>query len=251
MRINRFLASAGYGSRRACEDLIRLGAVAINGRVVTKLSAAVDPENDMVTVRGRIARRSGPCRVLVLNKPTGVLSTVTDTHNRDTVIDIAREHGFRERLFPVGRLDLDTSGILILTNDGDLSYRLTHPRFKIEKTYRVAVEGAVSDETIARIESGVEFGTYRTRPCRVEIIGRTDSRTICTVHLQEGRKRQIRRMFAQSGHRVTALERTALGDLSFADLPPGAIRPLTPREERRLRELAGLPEKGEGQSKCH
>jgi 23S rRNA pseudouridine2605 synthase len=251
MRINRYLAAAGFGSRRACEALIRRGAVSVNGAVVETLAATVDTEADAVAVDGHAVPAAAPTRVLVLNKPTGVLSTVADAHNRKTVMDIAREHGFAQRLFPVGRLDLDTSGILILTNDGGLSYRLTHPRFKIEKTYRVAVKGEIGEEAVAAIVSGVDLDGYRTKPCRVEVLERSGGATVLRVHLREGRKRQIRRMFALHGHPVTTLERTALGDLTFDDLAPGRMRALTVREERRLRELAGLQQEGEDRSSCH
>jgi 23S rRNA pseudouridine2605 synthase/16S rRNA pseudouridine516 synthase len=245
VRINRWLASAGVGSRRKCDDLIRAGLVSVNGETMARLGAVVDPERDTVTVEGRVVGRPGAAVAIVLNKPAGVLSTVTDSFRRKTVIDLAREQGFSERLFPVGRLDLDTSGILLLTNDGDLAYRLTHPRFKIEKTYRLTVEGSVGDDTIEAIASGVDLGGYRTKPCVVKLIGRRGGKTTLEVRLMEGRKRQIRRMFAAFGHRTIDLARTALGDLRFNDVAPGAMRLLTEREERRLRELAGLTAAGE------
>lgn len=245
VRINRYLAGVGYGSRRACEELIRRGAVRVNGAVLTKLAASIDPESDAVTVDGRPVAPPARRLVLVLNKPAGVMSTVIDTHGRRTVVDIAREQGHRERLYPVGRLDLDTSGILILTNDGDLAYRLTHPRFKIEKRYRVVVAGSVALETMRSIAAGVDLDGYRTKPCRVSLVSRDRGTTTMDVFLKEGRKRQIRRMFARFGHPVVSLERTALGDLTFEDLAPGAVRALAGAEERRLRELAGLATEGE------
>jgi 23S rRNA pseudouridine2605 synthase len=240
VRINRWLASAGVASRRKCDELVRAGLVSVNGRTLTQLGALVDPERDAVAVEGRLVARPHAAVALVLHKPAGVLSTVTDSYHRKTVIDLAREHGFSERLFPVGRLDLDTSGILLLTNDGDLAYRLTHPRFKIEKTYRLTVEGSVGDDAIEAISSGVDLGGYRTKPCAVTLVARSSGRTTLEVRLTEGRKRQIRRMFAAFGHRTIELARTALGDLRFEDLAPGAMRLLSEREERRLRELAGL-----------
>jgi 23S rRNA pseudouridine2605 synthase len=245
VRINRWLASAGVGSRRKCDDLIRAGFVSVNGETLTHLGVLVDPDLDSIAVEGRVVARANVPVVIVLNKPAGVLSTAADSFNRRTVIDLAREHGFSERLFPVGRLDLDTSGLLLLTNDGDLAYRLTHPRFKIEKTYRLIVEGSVKDMTIAAIESGVEIDEYRTKPCTVTIVGRRPGATTLEVRLTEGRKRQIRRMFALFGHRTIELARTALGDLRFEDVAPGAMRLLSEREERRLRELAGLTREGE------
>jgi 23S rRNA pseudouridine2605 synthase len=245
VRINRWLASAGIGSRRKCDELIRAGLVSINGETLTRLGALVDPDIDSIAVEGRVIARADAPMILVLNKPAGVLSTVADSFNRRTVIDLARENGFIERLYPVGRLDLDTSGILLLTNDGDLAYRLTHPRFKIEKTYRLTVEGTVGEDTIAGIESGVELDGYRTKPCKAAIVGGDRGATTLEVRLTEGRKRQIRRMFALFGHRTLELARTALGDLCFEDLVPGAMRLLSEREERRLRELAGLTREGE------
>jgi 23S rRNA pseudouridine2605 synthase len=245
VRINRWLASAGIGSRRKCDELIRAGLVSVNGETLTRLGALVDPRLDSIAVEGRVIARADAPVVLVINKPLGVLSTVTDSFNRRTVIDLARESGFLERLYPVGRLDLDTSGILLLTNDGDLAYRLTHPRFKIEKTYRLTVDGTVGRDTIAAIESGVELDGYRTKPCAAAIVGRGRESTTLEVRLTEGRKRQIRRMFALFGHQTIELARTALGDLRFEDLAPGAMRPLSEGEERRLRELAGLTRKGE------
>jgi 23S rRNA pseudouridine2605 synthase len=240
VRINRFLAAAGFGSRRKCEELIREGLVSVNGKKLTTLASIVDPETDAIIVDGKPASKTNAIRVLVLNKPVGVLSTVSDSFKRKTVIDIAREHGYTERLFPVGRLDLNTSGILILTNDGDLAYRLAHPRYKVEKTYHVTIEGAIAEETVRRIAAGIDLDGYTTRPCEITILEREDGRTELSVRLHEGRKRQIRRMFASFGHTVIDLERTALGDLAFNDLAPGAMRPLSAREERRLRELTGL-----------
>jgi 23S rRNA pseudouridine2605 synthase len=244
VRINRWLASAGIGSRRKCDDLIRAGRVSVNGRTLEGPGALVDPEGDSIAVDGRVIERRDAPMVLVLNKPVGVLSTVTDSFNRPTVVDLARRHGFSERLFPIGRLDLDTSGILLLTNDGDLAYRLTHPRYKIEKTYRLVVEGKVGEDTIAAIRSGVDLGGYRTRPCAAAIVETGRGTTTLEVRLTEGRKRQIRRMFALFGHRTIELARTALGDLRFEDCAPGAMRLLSEHEERRLRELAGLARKG-------
>ena len=245
IRINRWLASAGVGSRRKCDEMIRAGLVSINGETLERPGALVDPDLDSIAVKGRVVARAGARMVFVLNKPVGVLSTVTDSFDRKTVIDLARQHGFSERLFPIGRLDLDTSGILLLTNDGDLAYRLTHPRFKIEKTYRLIVDGDVGPDTIVAIESGVELGGYRTRRCAVAIVGRGSGTTTLEVRLTEGRKRQIRRMFALFGHRTLELARTALGDLRFEDCAPGTMRLLSKNEERRIRELAGLIREGE------
>ena len=240
MRINRYLAAAGFGSRRACDELIRNGAVRINGEKVPSLSVLVDPDEDRVTVNGAAVEGIEPPVLLVLNKPTGVMSTVVDTHGRRTVVDIAREAGYGERLFPVGRLDLDTSGIIIVTNDGDLAYRLTHPRYKVEKTYEVVVQGVVEGETVDRLTEGVDIDGFTTQPCKIRVIRIARNRTKLEIRLKEGRKRQIRRMFRLCGHAVVELSRIAVGDLVFDDLGTGDIRPLTDKEEKRLRELSGL-----------
>ncbi len=240
IRINRFLACSGLGSRRKCEELIRRGTVTLNGVIVERLSIEVDPETDEVKVDGQRVAPSSKSIVLVINKPAGVLSTVTDSHGRRTVIDIAGEQGYRDRLFPVGRLDLDTTGILILTNDGNLAYRLTHPGFKVEKTYHVSVENEVTDKSVTALESGIRKGSFETQPCKVRILKRRKNRTELEVVLKEGKKRQVRRMFAILGYRVAALHRKALGNLEFNDLNIGDIRPLTVKEENRLRELTGL-----------
>jgi len=240
VRINRYLAAAGFGSRRACDELIRSGDVRINGEKVASLSIQVDPDRDRVTVNGVEVEGAEPAVLLALNKPAGVMSTAVDTHGRRTVVDIARGAGYAERLFPVGRLDLDTSGIIIITNDGDLAYRLTHPRYKVEKTYEAVVEGVVDDETVGMLAGGVDFGAFTTQPCTISVLRRHRDSTKLEIRLKEGRKRQIRRMFRQYGHDVVELRRIAVGDLTFDDLETGEIRPLTDEEEKRLRELSGL-----------
>ena len=239
-RINRFLASAGIGSRRKCEDLIREGRVRINGETVSELARFIDTDSDIVTLDGKRVDEVVGRVILVINKPFGVLSTVSDDRGRNTVLSMARETGFEGRLFPVGRLDMDTTGILLLTNDGDLAYRLTHPRYKIEKRYVVTVEGHIEDRTVEAVGSGIDLGDYVTRPCRVVVTGRSESTSTLEITLKEGKKRQIKRMFAETGHRVLELKRVALGDLEFRDLKEGDIRKLTEEEELRLREQTGL-----------
>lgn len=212
----------------------------VNGTPIAKLSMKIDPATDRVKVEGREVRRPEESRLLVLNKPIGVISTASDTHARKTVIDIARENGFGERLFPVGRLDRNTSGIILITNNGDLAYRLTHPKYKIEKVYEVEVEGRVSDRTAEKISKGIDTGDYVTKPCSVAIIEREGARSKLEIRLKEGRKRQIRRMLAICGHKVKTLHRRSLGDLEFEDLEIGEMRPLHEDEVARLRELSGL-----------
>jgi len=240
MRINRFLASAGFGSRRKCEDLVRAGSVSINGMVNVNLAATVDGESDVVTVDGTRAVPRGNTRIFVLNKPAGVLCTVSDEKKRKTVLDVAAEKGYGRRLFPVGRLDMYTSGIILLTDDGDLTYRLTHPRYKIDKVYIVKVAGEVSDSEIARIASGIDLDGEKTGPCAIAVLKRNKSETIAEVVLREGRNRQIRRSFMEIGHKVRRLHRKALGELEFKDLAEGDMRPLSALEEKILRRQTGL-----------
>jgi 23S rRNA pseudouridine2605 synthase len=240
VRINRYLAQAGLGSRRKCEKLVRSGVVSVNGERVEELTFTVDPERDSVSVEGEPIDGLEKRIMLVLNKPAGVISAVTDSFNRRTVIDIARDNGYRERLFPVGRLDMDTTGILILTNDGEVANRLMHPRYKVEKTYLVTVEGSVSGKTVARISGGIEKGAFRTAPCRVQVVRRSDDRTDLAVTLKEGKKRQVKKMFELFGHRVIRLHRSAIGGMTFEDCAVGDIRGLRREERRQLRALIGL-----------
>lgn len=240
MRINRFLAASGLGSRRKVEDLIRKGSVFVNGVRIEEFAVNIDPDSDSVIVDGLKVEMTSETTVLVLNKPVGVLSTVKDDFGRKTVINLAYESGYRKRLFPVGRLDMDTSGIILLTDDGELSYRLTHPGYKIDKTYEVLVRGEVSKETAGKIASGVKLEDYITQRCSVRIIRIENGETKLEVILREGRNRQVRKMFAEFGYKVKALHRRALGDLSFEDVGPGKIRPLTSSEKDRLKKQTGL-----------
>jgi len=239
-RINRFLASAGLGSRRKCEDLVRNGAVSVNGNEVVDLSVKVDVDKDVVTVGGKRVMPPGKTRIFVLNKPAGVLCSVSDDRNRRTVIDFAVEKGCDKRLFPIGRLDMYTSGIILLTDDGELSYRLTHPRFKIDKIYVVVVGGEVADADIDKIASGIDLDGQMTQPCRIVLLERNSGESIMEVTLREGKNRQIRRSFMKFGYKVKSLHRKALGELEFRDLAEGDIRALTAEEEEILRRQTGL-----------
>jgi pseudouridine synthase len=240
MRINRFLASVGLGSRRKCEKLIREGRVEINGERVSEFARFIDTDSDLVTVDGKAVETERELVVLVINKPPGILSAVSDDRGRKTVVDLAREMGYGGKLYPVGRLDMNTTGLLILTNDGELAYRLTHPRYKIEKRYIVTIEGWISDDSIESIRSGVDLGGILNIKKKMQVLERKEDKSILEIRLREGKKRQIRRMFAESGYRVVELRRNALGDLEFGDLETGGIRPLTSEEEKRLRKLTGL-----------
>jgi 23S rRNA pseudouridine2605 synthase len=227
MRLAKFLAHAGVASRRAAEGLIAEGRVSVAGDTVTDPARDVD-ESSEVAVDGR-AVQPEPREVYALNKPRGVVSTARDTHGRPTVVQLVRS---RRRLYPVGRLDADSSGLILLTNDGELAQRLTHPRYGVDKIYRARVRPArVSPRALAALREGVELEDGRTAPTRV----RQPAPGILEITLREGRKRQVRRMAEAVGHRVVELERVAFGPLGLRGLESGQSRRLKPAEVERLR----------------
>lgn len=243
MRLARFLAHAGVASRRPAELLIAAGRVSVGGEVVTDPARDVD-ERSGVAVDG-LPVAPEPREVHVLNKPAGVVSTARDTHERRTVVDLVSSE---RRLYPVGRLDADTTGLILLTNDGELAERLTHPRFEVDKVYRARVEPApVPDRALRALRGGVDLDDGRTAPARVSLV----ASGLLEITIHEGRKRQVRRMCEAVGHRVLALERIAFGPLRLGDLTPGESRRLTPAEVERLRQApstrgAASPGRGRG-----
>ncbi|HEX8122163.1 MAG TPA: pseudouridine synthase [Solirubrobacteraceae bacterium] len=232
MRLAKYLAHAGVASRRAAEEIVRAGRVTVAGEVVTDPARDVDG-SDAVTVDGRAIHGAEERVVWAVNKPRGVVSTARDTHGRPTVIDLVDADG--ARLYPVGRLDADSTGLLLLTNDGELAHALTHPSFEVPKTYRVRVTPApVSDRAVRRLREGVVLEDGPTAPARVGRNGRDELEI--TIH--EGRNRQVKRMCDAVGHRVVALERIAFGPLRLGELAPGRARRLTGSELDRLRRPA-------------
>lgn len=230
MRLARYLAHAGVASRRAAEELVRAGRVTVAGETVTDPARDVD-ETSGVAFDGEAVRPETHV-VYALNKPAGVVSTARDTHGRPTVTGLVPGE---RRLYPVGRLDADTTGLILLTNDGDLANRLTHPRYGVEKTYVATVEPAsVSQVALRRLREGVTLEDGRTAPARARSAGA--GRIELTI--REGKKRQVRRMCEAVGHRVVALERVAFGPLRLGDLRPGAHRRLSKAEVERLRKAA-------------
>ncbi|HEY3970947.1 MAG TPA: pseudouridine synthase [Solirubrobacteraceae bacterium] len=229
MRLAKYLAHAGVASRRAAETMIAEGRVTVAGQVVLDPARDVD-ERSSLTVDGSSV--SGPEQLVVyaLNKPLGVLSTAQDTHGRPTVVSLVSEE--TRRLYPVGRLDADSSGLILLTNDGALAQRLTHPSFEVPKTYRVHVAGGpVGESTLAKLRAGVRLEDGMTAPAQVQRAGQG----VLEVTIREGRNRQVRRMCEALGHRVIALERIAFGRLKLGELAPGASRRLGEGELARLR----------------
>ena len=230
MRLNRFLAAAGIGSRRHCDELIAAGRVTINGKVCTNFSAQPGAR-DHVKVDGRLVR-AAPALTVMLHKPAGFVSTRKDEHARGTVFDLLPQKF--SRLFNIGRLDAQTEGLLLLTNDGDLAQALTHPRYETDKEYEVTLDQPWDPALAAKLLQGIFLDGQRARIARLHSISATRLRVV----LQQGINRQIRRMFEAVGYRVKHLVRVRLGNLRLADLPCGHWRPLTKRE---LRSLEGRP----------
>ena len=229
-RLQKVLARAGFGSRRVCEDLIEDGSVTVNGEVA-ELGRRVDLEHDRVEVDGvPVSIREGLVHYL-LNKPAGVVTTAADTHGRPTVVEYVPTE---PRVFPVGRLDADTEGLLLLTNDGDLTHRLTHPSFGVEKEYLAHVEGNPSARALGRLRSGIELDDGLTAPAKAVAV----SPGVVRITIHEGRNRQVRRMLDAVGHPVVRLVRIRIGPLADRRLKPGEWRALTPAEVRALEEVA-------------
>ena len=230
MRLNQFLARAGVASRRGADELIRDGRVTVNG-VPGALHSAVGGQ-DVVQLDGRIVTVQ-PLAHLLLHKPAGVVTTARDPQGRPTVLSLVPSE---PRVVPVGRLDVDTTGVLLLTNDGQLAHRLAHPRYLVEKTYVADVEGRPSPAVVRQLARGVQLGDGRTAPADVRLLG--PSRIELVLH--EGRNRQVRRMCEAVGHPVRRLRRTAYAGLEHGGLAPGESRPLTGAEVAELRRLVGL-----------
>jgi pseudouridine synthase len=235
-RLQKLIAAAGLASRREAETWIREGRVQVNGRVVRELGTRADPERDTIRVDGRRLGRPERPVALLLNKPRGYLSTCSDPGKRPTVLDLVR--GVRARLYPVGRLDFQSEGLLILTNDGELALAVTHPRNRCRKVYRVKVRGNPADETLARAARGVVLQGRKTLPAEVRRI-RSENNTWLEITLSEGRKNQIREVFLRLGHPVLKLKRIAIGGIGDRGLAPGTWRELTPEEIRRLKGRRG------------
>lgn len=232
MRLAKFLAHAGVASRRASEALIAAGRVSVGGQIVTDPARDVD-EHSAVALDGRAIRGPEPRVLFALNKPVGVVSSARDTHGRPTVLELVPAAGLR--LYPVGRLDIDTSGLILLTNDGELANRLTHPRFQVPKTYIATVRGGpIGGDALAALREGVRLEDGPTAPARVRRLGPRE----IELTIREGRNRQVRRMCLAVGHPVMELRRTRFGPLALEDLAPGSYRRLPETALERLRELS-------------
>ena len=244
-RLNRFLARAGVASRRGADELIAAGSVLVNGERPPPSGVLVDPDKDIVTIDGRIIKPRTKHRYLMLNKPVGVITTAKDEAARTTVLDAVGEEGLAgHRLFPVGRLDADTSGLLVLTDDGDLAFRLTHPRYKVAKEYIAVVAGSPSASDLESMRAGVQLEDGKTQPAEVEVVGFDPAagtgRTEVRVVIREGRHRQVRRMLQAVGHKVQSLRRIGFGPLKLGRLKVGDWRVLGEGEIEALRRAVGV-----------
>ena len=225
-------------SRRAAEKLIAEGRVTINGETVREMGTKADPASDDIRVDGRRVKSAARPRYILLYKPAGYVTTRSDPERRPTVIDLLG--GVKEYVYPVGRLDYDTEGLLLLTNDGDLASKLTHPRHGVERTYEAHVKGMPDDEAIERLRRGIALDGRRTLPADVSLLNkrRGDGRGVLVITIREGRNRQVRRMLEAVRHPVRKLIRVGIGPLSDRGLKPGTWRELTPQELRMLRQTA-------------
>jgi 23S rRNA pseudouridine2605 synthase len=241
-RLQKVLAAAGVGSRRECEEIILDARVSVNGQTVSALPVLVDPEHDAIVVDGRRLRTERKVYYL-LHKPKGVHCTNYDPAGRVRACDLLR--GVSERVFPVGRLDADSTGLLLMTNDGELAQRLAHPRYSVPKTYRAHVSGHITGEEIDRLKKGIWLAEGKAQISAGRIIHTGRNGSVVEITLREGKNREIRRVLARLGHNVRRLMRIKIGPLSLRGLPPGGYRPLKPGELALLRRYSTEPEKND------
>ena len=233
-RLQKLIAQAGVCSRRAAEEIISAGRVSVDGKIVRELGAKADPLRNKIRVDGKLLRFDTEKIYLLLNKPRGYVSTVHDDRGRRTVLNLLGEN-FSERVWPVGRLDLNSEGLLLLTNDGDLTNALIHPRFEVEKTYRVKISGVVTEEKLDRLRAGIELDDGLTAPAEIFLL----EENLVEVTIHEGRNRQVRRMFAAIGCDVKRLRRVKFAGLTLKNLRVGKFRALTADEVTMLKNFVG------------
>jgi 23S rRNA pseudouridine2605 synthase len=233
IRLQKYLADCGIASRRKCEEYILDGKVKVNKEIVTTLGTKIDIEKDEVEYNDKVVQVKTENVYILLNKPIGYVTTVEDQFNRDTVLDLIKTN---KRLVPVGRLDMYTSGALILTNDGNFVYKVTHPKHEIEKTYNVTVKGKVNDEEVQKLRDGVDIGGYTTRKAKVKILKIDEEKNISRlqISIHEGKNRQVRKMCEAIGKGVIALHRSRIGNIDVKDVPLGQWRYLEKHEVEEL-----------------
>jgi 23S rRNA pseudouridine2605 synthase len=236
-RLQKILAQAGVASRRKCEELILAGKVEVNGELVTTLGTKVDPDQDIITVSGRAIRSENKIYIM-FNKPKGVITSASDNKGRKVVTDYLK--GINERVYPVGRLDYDTEGLLLLTNDGEFANLLTHPKHHVPKTYHATVKGVPHGSALDKLKSGIQLEDGMTAPAEVEYkdIDEVNKESVISITIHEGRNRQVRRMFEAISHPVIRLKRISFGDIMLQNLKRGSYRHLTKDEINHLQQIA-------------
>lgn len=233
IRLQKFLANCGIASRRKCEELILQGEISVNGDVVQELGKKVNPKLDKIMYRGKEIHDNNKLVYILLNKPIGYVTTSKDQFNRETVLDLVK---INERVVPVGRLDMYTSGALILTNDGDFVYKVTHPKHEITKTYTVTLKGIIENDAIEKLRNGVDIDNYITKPAKVRILKTDIEKNISRIEIiiHEGKNRQVRKMCEAVGSKVIALHRSKIGDIGVKDLEIGKWRFLEDYEINKM-----------------
>lgn len=244
VRLQKFLANAGVASRRSAEKMIADGRVSVNGETVREMVVQIDENYDSVEVDGERIKNAEKKMYIMLNKPVGFVTTVSDDKGRPTVMELVSD--ISARIYPVGRLDYDTEGLLLLTNDGDMTYRITHPKHDVSKTYVAEVSGNISMDTIIQLRRGVVIDGYRTSPAEVEVVGATQYGTKLEITIHEGRNRQVRRMFEEVGCIVKKLRRTKEAGLNLGHLPLGKWRKLSESEVNMLKKIGTEQKKSRG-----
>ena len=237
MRINKYIALCGVASRRKAEELILAGRVTVNDEVMTELSYKVDEENDIVKVDDKLIKEENKLVYILLNKPEGYITTVKEQFDRPSVLDLVSD--IKERVYPIGRLDYETSGLLLLTNDGDLTYKLTHPKHEVDKTYVARVKGKLTKEEIERFKTGLKIEDYTTAPAKLKVIKYDEQRdsSLLEIKIHEGKNRQVRKMCKAINHPVLRLRRSAMGKIKIGDCEIGKYRYLTEDEIKYLKNL--------------
>ena len=237
MRINKYIASCGIASRRKAEEIVLAKRVKVNGKTVEELSFNIDEDNDIVEIDGQTIGLNEESVYIVLNKPEGYITTVKDQFDRPSVLDLVKD--VDERVYPIGRLDYETSGLLILTNDGDLTYKLTHPKHEVDKTYMAIVKGVPNAQEIKNFEEGLYIEDYKTAPAKIKIVKINEEKnySICQIKIHEGRNRQVRKMCRAINHPVLRLRRAAMGKIVLKDLEVGKYRHLTKEEVAYLKSI--------------
>lgn len=237
-RLHKVMARAGVASRRRCEEIIASGLVKVNGKVITEPGTKVDPARDTIRVGGEALELSPARQYILMYKPRGYITTLSDEKGRKKVTDLLK--GNNGRVYPVGRLDYDSEGLLLLTNDGDLTYALTHPKHQVPKTYQVRVSGVPDPVKLQQMEKGLPLEDGLTAPARVRLRGQRDGNALLEITVHEGRKHQVKRMCEYIGHPVIRLKRTKFGNLNIEELKPGQYRHLSVNELKMLKEKLGL-----------